>query len=386
MTIPAVPLPGLRSLFQSAAAPISTGEPWRLNHPQGDVAQVYWRGSFALAAAIETVRKTTAADRVTVWIPGYFCNEALEPLRRLPVTLRFYPVQADLTPDWSFLEELGSRLSGSVVFVLVHYFGFPNAILQAKALCEKYQIVLLEDAAHVLQPGGGIGDGDLSIYSPRKLMAIPSGGILVASKAWATHLVKVSARQGRNADTIRWLAKRLAQKLFVKLHIPWHRLRSIGRQGYSPGITYGLLHRTSEGCNPFDLKLLTVMGHGMDEIMERRRRNYQQLLGWTEHLAEARPLFAHMPDGVCPYAFPLLVNQSSSEVVAALQAEGIPASQWPDLPPEVLAAQGAHKISIHTFERLLLLPVHQSLTPRQIDEVGQRFCSALSGDRKASDD
>ncbi|MDA0733969.1 MAG: DegT/DnrJ/EryC1/StrS family aminotransferase [Chloroflexi bacterium] len=386
MTIPAVPLPRIRSLLQAVAAPLATGAPWRLNHRQGDVAQVYRRGSFALAAAVQTVITANASDRAIVWIPGYFCNEALEPLRRLPVTLRFYPVQADLTPDWSALAEFPGGQSGSVVFVLVHYFGFPNAILQAKSFCEQHQVVLLEDAAHVLQPGGGIGDGDLSIFSPRKLLAVPSGGILVASQAWATHLMKVSARQGGNADTIRWLAKRLAQKLFVKLHIPWHRFKGVVQQDCSPGSTDGLPHRTPGGYNPFDLKLLTVMAQDMDAVMERRRRNYRQLLGWTEHLVGARPLFARLPDGVCPYAFPLLVNQSSSDLVATLRSQGIPASQWPDLPPEVLGSQREHKISIHTFERLLLLPVHQSLTSSQIDRVGQQLCAALTGDSKTSDD
>ena len=379
MTIPAVPLPGIRSLLRAATAPVSTGEPWRLTNHQGQVAQVYWRGSFALAAAVESVRKTIAADRVTVWIPGYFCNEALEPLRRLSMTLRFYPVQEDLTPNWPSLEELVGGQSGAVVFVLVHYFGFPNAVLQAKAFCDQYQMVLLEDAAHVLKPGGGIGNGDLSIFSPRKLLAVPSGGILVASRDWATYLVEVSPQQGGKAETIRWLARRLAQQIFLKLHVPWHRLRSVAQQDCSPDDTDGLRHRTSEGCNPFDLRLLTEMSQDMDEVMELRRRHYLQLLGWSENLLEARPLFTHLPDGVCPYAFPLMVNQGRSDVVATLQAQGIPASQWPDLPPEVLAAEVEHQISIRTFERLILLPVHQSLTPRQIDTVGRRILQALSG-------
>lgn len=382
MTLPAVPLPSIKSLLQAATAPISTGEPWKSNDRKGSVTQVYWRGSFALAAAVEAVRKATEEDQVTVWVPGYFCNEALEPLRDLPVTLRFYPVRADLTPCWSAMEQLRAGQAGAEVFVLVHYFGFPNAILQAKTFCDKNRMVLLEDAAHVLQPGGVIGNGDLTIYSPWKLLAVPSGGILVASQNWATHLVEISADQVGKTDTVRWLAKRLAQKLFVKLHIPWHILKRVRRQDSSPTNTDGMHHRTSGGCSPFDLKLLSVVGQNMEQVTEQRRYNYQQMLGWTEHLVEARPLFAHLPEGVCPYAFPLLVEQGSADLVAKLQAQGIPASQWPDLPPEVLATPEVHKISIHTFERLLLLPVHQSLTSRQIDEVGQQLCRALSEERE----
>lgn len=380
MTISAVPLPGIRSLLQAATARASTGEPWRLNDRPGQVTQVYWRGSFALAAGIEAVIRATGADRVTVWFPGYFCNEALGPLRRLPVNLRFYPVQADLTPDWLALEERGEGRSGVQVFVLVHYFGFPNATFQAKAFCEEYDLVLLEDSAHVLRPGGGIGHGNLSIYSPWKLLAVPSSGILVAFEEWAANLAEVPPNQRGRRDTIRWLAKRLTQKLLVQFHVPWHLMQNVRLKDSTPSDTAELSAVSPEGCVPLDLKLLTVMGREMDDVMERRRHNYQQLLGWTNHLVGAHPLFNRLPDEVCPYAFPLLVERGSADLVTRLQAQGIPASHWPDLPPEVLAAEGEHQTSILTFDRLLLLPVHQSLTSSQIDRIGQLLRQALSGD------
>lgn len=378
MTLPATPLPKIRSLLQAATAPVSRGEPWRQDNGGGNVSHVYWRGSFALAAGVEAVRKAAGADHATVWIPGYFCNEALDPIRRLPMTLRFYPVLADLTPDWEALKKLGEGKSGAQVFVLVHYFGFPNATIQAKAFCSEYNLTLMEDAAHVLRPGGGIGVGNLSIFSPRKLLAVPSGGILVASKDLATHLAGTQFNQRRKKDTIIWLGKRLAQRSFVRLHVPWHRFPSIHQEELGSSSTDEVGSEFIERCIPFDLKLLTVMGQHLDEVTDLRRCHYQQLLGWINDLVGGRPLFNKLPEGICPYAFPLVMEEGSAKVAARLQSWGIPAYQWPDLPPEVLASEGDHKISISTYEQLILLPLHHTLTTKQIDTVGRRLRQAVS--------
>jgi dTDP-4-amino-4,6-dideoxygalactose transaminase len=332
-----------------------------------------------LAAGIEAVRRATEETSITIWFPDYFCNEALDLVRCLPVAVKFYPIREDLTPDWPVLEECAASQPGAHVLVLVHYFGFPNAMNEAKAFCGQHSMVLLEDAAHVLIPGAEIGQGDLLIFSPRKLLAVPSGGILVASGDWARHLVDVSRVRRVKAYTIRWLGRRLAQKALLHLHIPWHRLRSIYQGGWFEGNTNVLYGGALEGCDPFVLRLLTVMEQHIEEVIERRRHNYRLLLEWASQLAQARPLFASLPDGVCPYAFPLLVDHGSTNVVARLQACGIPASRWPDLPPEVLAAKEEHHVAMRTHEQLLLLPVHQSLTPHQIDAVGQRLQVALSG-------
>ena len=382
MTLPAAPLPKLRSLLHAATAPVSSGEPWQLDNGDGKHAHIYWRGSFALAAGVEAVRKAAGADQATVLIPGYFCNEALEPIRRLPVNLRFYPVLADLTPDWAAIKKLEEGQSGAQVFILVHYFGFPNATMQAKTFCSEYNLALLEDAAHVLQPGGEIGTGDLSIFSPRKLLAVPSGGILVASGDLAIHLTGAPLNQRRKKDTIIWLGKRLAQKVFVQLHVPWHHFTSIHQKEMRSINSDELGSELIERCSPFDLKLLTVMGQHLNEVTELRRRHYLKFLGWINDLVGARPLFNQLPEGVCPYAFPLVVQEGSAKVAARLQSWGIPAYQWPDLPPEVLASKGDHKVSISTYQRLILLPLHQTLTTKQIDMVGRRLQQAVSDSGK----
>ena len=132
-------------------------------------------------------------------------------------------------------------------------------------------------------------------------------------------------------------------------------------------------------CDAFALRLLSIMEQEINEVARLRRRNYLRLMSWLDGLVHTHPLFSDLPDDLCPYALPLQVKGSIDEIVTRLQASGIPASRWPDLPPEVLTSKGEHRVAIRTYEHVLLLPVHQSLTLRQMDMVGQRLCTMLAG-------
>ena len=376
MTVPAAPLPSIDLLLRSLRGSASKGERW-VGGRQGYVARVYTRGSFALSAGIQAVGKMSAMERVTVWCPGYFCNEALSPLRKLPLVLKFYPIREDLSPDWSALEELCRYESGVQIFIIVHYFGFPNAISKARAFCDLYGMVLLEDSAHVLVPVLPVGLGDLLVFSPRKLLAIPSGGILIVSQDLASYIENVSGIPNRG-EVLHWLCRRLTQRLLLQLHIPWQAWWAVRRSGLLTKGQHALSTPDLWACEPYALKLLSTMEQEINKVAELRRRNYMRLREWVDGLEQAKPLFPALPETVCPYAFPMVLDYGSEEIVAKLQSLGIPASQWPDLPPEVLANEAEYKIAIQMSKQLMLLPVHQSLTPNQLDMVGRHLRETLS--------
>lgn len=376
MTLPAAPLPGVKSLVWALTARAFPAERW-LQGRQGYMALTYHRGSFALAAGLEAVRRNAAIESVAVWIPAYFCNEALDPVRFLSVKIKFYPIQQDLTPDWSYLGSQVERQVKPQVLVLVHYFGFPNALEKARNFCDQYGMMLLEDAAHVLLPDSVVGRGDLVVFSPRKLLAVPSGGILLATEELVRELAVAAGKKVRG-ETLQWIIRRLAQKCFTGLHIPWHFLWTSHGKVFHSTIGNGFVRQSDLGCDSYGLRLLTVMAGQVDYVIEKRRGNYQRLMEWVSEIVPAVPLFRNLPDGVCPYAFPLLLNRGGEDAVAKLRSWGIPASRWPDLAPEILTGERKYKVAIETYKQLMLLPVHQSLTLKQVDWVGQRLRAALS--------
>lgn len=379
MTLPGAPLPGIGSLLKAIRGPAFTGEPWFNNRPDFKT-HLYWRGRLALAAGIKALGRARGADAVTVWLPDYFCNEALEPLRRLPVNLRFYPVKEDLTPPWPWLEENVGRDRQVKALVLVHYFGFPNDAAGAMAFCRRHGMALVEDAAHLLRPYRGMGVGDLLFFSPRKLLPVPAGAILVSSPDLEPYL-EDDSRYPRAKDTLPWVCLRLAQKLMLRWQIPWHKWRSQCANDRPAGELALSTSGEFYSCDAYNLRLLRVLAPELHEITRQRRSHFHRLAAWLDGLSQARPLFALPPEAeeICPYIFPLLIEGKIDRLLFQLQASGIPASQWPVFPPEVWDYPDRHRTALGLRERLVLLPLHQSLTPAQVERMGGQLRGALQG-------
>src|SRR3972149_9253755 len=225
MTVPAAPLPSLGLILSALANSGSAGKSWARDG-SGRVARVYGSGRDALSAAVQAIGRAKGQKKLAVWFPASFCNEVLTPLRELEVDIEFYPVCEDLSPNWAMLEGLAGREQATQIFVLVHYFGFPNDVGRAREFCERHGLKLIEDAAHVLLPTLAIGEGEIQVVSPRKLLPLPAGGILVIPEAMSAYLADVS-EANRMAGTVLWLSRRVAQRIMVQLHVPWHLFRRI---------------------------------------------------------------------------------------------------------------------------------------------------------------
>ena len=124
---------------------------------------------------------------------------------------------------------------------------------------------------------------------------------------------------------------------------------------------------------------MTLNERNLDEVAQLRRLNYSRLSGWLDEPNMIRPVFGSLPDGVCPYAFAVTVITGAGGVCEELQAAGVPASRWPDLPPEVLACPDEHAVAIDVYNRLLLLPINQGLDAGHIDYVGRKIQSIMGG-------
>lgn len=365
------PLPGLRQLIRSVGMRPASGARWTTG-PASSV-HLFARGTYALAAGLDAVLRKTDAGAVALWIPGYFCYPVLSLVRHLPVRLRFYPVLDDLSPDWDRMDVEPAGTDEAQAFLLVHFFGFPGPSQQARAFCDREGMVLIEDAVHVLLPQS-IGEaGDMRVFSPHKLMAVPSVGILAVSPGWAMNITQPPGEPEWRATGI-WLAKRLTQAAALQLHVPWHRLK---RNALGTGTVPPPSERGPVGQgNVFALKLLASMECEIRRFVHVRRENYQRLVQRLDSRAGIRPLFPEVPEGVCPMALPLLSTEGSATVVERLRQAGVAAGRFEEMPPEILSEPSCHQVALWFYEHLLWVPIHQSLTPRHIDEIAERVIAA----------
>ncbi len=100
-------------------------------------------------------------------------------------------------------------------------------------------------------------------------------------------------------------------------------------------------------------------------IVARRRANYRRLQAAARRLSWAWPLFDELPEGTCPLGLPLVAEERDRWRDALLTRGVNVRTYWEHLPPQVDLAE--HRDAAWLRDRILILPVHQGLTDRQVD-------------------
>ncbi|RKQ42319.1 dTDP-4-amino-4,6-dideoxygalactose transaminase [Roseivirga pacifica] len=125
----------------------------------------------------------------------------------VPITVDSEPDTWNLSPE--YLEQAITeriKLTGKVpkALVLVHLYGMPAKLDEIVAICEKYNVVLIEDAAEALgssYKGKKLGAfGDLSIYSfnGNKIITTSGGGALLSENEEWIKKARFLATQARD--------------------------------------------------------------------------------------------------------------------------------------------------------------------------------------------
>ncbi len=360
------PLPDWQDLLTIYGQTRVRGEelslPWRTANEK-----CYWysRSAFILAAIESWWRKAYENRPAIVWLPDYFCNQSLLPLRQSGADIFFYPIGENLSPDWLKCQSLLSRCRPDL-FVIVHYFGIESDGKSAAQFCRQSGALLIEDAAHVLRPDGGIGrHGDFVFYSPHKVLPVPDGAILLVNPSDRTpklDLLNCSGVADSGGDQIMWMIKRALQRLLPESFLR-RRNRALPEFEFDP-ILQEL--KADGGLGILSQRILARHLPHIEQIANARKKNADELRHQIDNT---------LPAGGAPVDAPYrLVIQFSGPTEAKrgydmYRAQGIPVESWPDLPPEVISGSEGHTIARKLRDSLVFLPVHQSLSPSNITRL-----------------
>ena len=114
---------------------------------------------------------------VTVWMPSYLCPTMLDAVDQNKTQLKFYEVDYDLQiPSLNWIKQIQT---GDLV-VLIDYFGFPMSAKVA-GMVKSQGGYVIEDACQALLSEHVGQHSDFVLFSPRKFIGVPDGGILVSS-------------------------------------------------------------------------------------------------------------------------------------------------------------------------------------------------------------
>lgn len=375
------PLPTWANLWKAAfhvpASDLLLGKPWCR---PGDVSYLLSRSAWSMAALALLRRRLFQKQNVSVWIPDFFCNASLLPLRRIKANLVFYPINWLMQPDFSAFSSLVTQQPPDI-FLLVHYFGQPCPVIESAAFCKTQGAWLVEDATHVLKPIDGVGQvGDCVLYSPHKHLPISDGAVLVirqngpgelarqeaAVSALCEILSSVNSVSGfTNRNSFVWLGKRFLQRLGFR------RRQTIGN--FTADAENEMESLVHSKISAVAKRMLSSVRGDIESIAKCREENASE---WI-NLLSCSEFSGNRVDSLPVVATPYLVGFHTDQTNARRlfhrwQANQLPVSTWPDLPPEVKSQPSLHQVSITLRQSRVYLPVHQAITKAEILESSQR--------------
>ncbi len=316
------------------------------------------RGSVALYFGVIAALKGKTGH---LWVPGYFCDEVLEPLRKTGIKIFFYPVGLDMLPDWQRFPKVSDSNSVHKAFLLVHYFGFNSDKSIEIDFCKQNGLVLIEDKAHCLEKI--IKNHEfITIYSPRKQIGLASGGLLILPDDFVLNeyktLVELSV-----TNTLNWFFKRYLRLLVFKSE-------KLSRFLRSKNILSNNTHLPLERMNNLSIKIMTdFYSRSLEKAISKRRANYKYISNNIKGLQLFDEFMNGLTETGSPFMISVFINGDVKKIKRHLNRVGIPAASWPDLPHEVINNPGQFKNTHYLYNKLLHLPVHQDLSRKQLNFI-----------------
>jgi len=306
-----------------------------------------------------------------ILVPAFNCGSEVDPLVQAGLKLVYYGVDEEFNAR---PEEIAVLVTSQTrALYITHFFGFPQRGTDAlAAVGAAHQVPLIEDCAHGLfsrHPDGRIlgKSGDISIFSMRKTLPIGDGAALVLNKP------------GLPGPDVQ-----LRHRLLHHLSPRWRRDAARGEHGRDedapatdrepsgnakPERTaltrdQSFIREQQELQGISRLAHRVMLGSNVSDIVAKRRRNFEVVLESLPPGSGLKPVFARLPEGTSPLAFPLFADDPRS-VVQDLRRHGILARRWwahfhAEIPWDSLPD------AVFLKTHLVAIPVQQRIAPERL--------------------
>jgi dTDP-4-amino-4,6-dideoxygalactose transaminase len=355
-------------------------------------AHSVYHSFFARNAIYHGLKALRISAGDSVLVPSFHCAALVEPVVKRGAGAVFYNVRWDCTLD---IQDIESKIDESTRAILaVHYFGFPQVMRPLLELCRKYNLYLIEDCAHVLAgktEEGTLGSfGDISVFSWRKCLPIYDGGSLVINarqirytfptvRSGLTLNLKAAKFMLEGLSENSWLERNsLASGMIKTIMAAGKGLRTKlpAPEEYQSVNNYDLVFDPAAA----DLAMTPLSRYvtrnlDVNSIVKSIRENYRYLAESMRTIGGITLLHANLPKGVCPLAVPFFAEKTPDFHVA-LRERGIPAYTWGGVVHPSLEIEQFPDASF-LYDKLILLPVHQTLTYPEMDTMVQTVKSLL---------
>lgn len=289
-----------------------------------------------------------------IWLPSYLCSSMLEAIDQRS-TVEFYEMTLELevaSVEWTAHIEQGDLV------IFIDYFGFPyDSSCAARA--KEQGAWILEDACQALLMKEIDLPSDFVLFSPRKFVGVPDGGILKLN-----HNIDLREVEFKCAPAEWWLDAFYATVLRREFDL------------YGGSRRWFELFQKSEAEMPIgryamselSRRVLTHCGDYSD-VAKKRVDNYHVLAAKLSRLA----LFPTLNENVVPLGFPIRVPDRDRVRQALFDHEIYPAIHWPieGMVPKKFA--NSHQLA----SEIMTLPCDQRYDTNDMALMADRLLQAI---------
>ncbi|MDA0979100.1 MAG: hypothetical protein O3B72_11110 [Proteobacteria bacterium] len=267
-----------------------------------------------------------------VWLPGYICSAMRDAVIAAGMKPGWYAVNEQLSPD---IETLSGLLAPGDLCLAVDYFGRTPETEFLEYVSEHPEVVWVEDRAQAMLPERSWGD--YLLYSPRKLLGVPDGGLVTGGDT--DRPVELSAPELTRLDDLAFMdaSRHRLEDVAETDNATWYGEYLDAEASMAPGF-----HKISR------LAWETLQKADAAFHARCRHANFRTLyrqLGDQALLRDESPAYV-------PFGFPLVVEDAGA-LSRRLAAKRVFAPRyWPDMPGE--SETGAAKF---LYEKVIVLPV-----------------------------
>ncbi|MEX3808784.1 hypothetical protein AB3X96_00725 [Paraburkholderia sp. BR13439] len=289
----------------------------------------------AFLALLRSVRPTA------VWMPWYICDAMVEPLRMTCTPIKRYRLDADLRVQ-------SADVAHGEWLVYVNYFGLcAHQVDDVLGRFPRERVVIDNAQALFAQPAHCLA----TLYSPRKFLGVPDGGLLVTQKA---------------ID----LPEAIDEASLLRCS---HLLTRLGRDAEAGYANYAVAEESLKEQEPLRMSALTerlLASIDYDSVRSQRVENFAFLHEKLQRYN--RFTFRHDGQSV-PLCYPFF--DAPAGLREALRAQRIyTPTYWPD----VTAAEGVPEFERNLPGSTLCLPCDQRLTPDDLAPIAQHLLDRLA--------
>jgi len=339
---------------------------------------------YAIAHALEQIQMSPGAE---ILIPAYHCTVMIEPIIKMGGKPVFYKITPSLDTD---INDVHKKITPRTqAIIAVNYCGFIQNMAEVSILCQKKNLILIEDCAHSFfgQKNDVTvgGHGDYILVSARKFFPVNEGGVLlirdipqnlpqqrkpnfvISLKSFLT-LIERSLKFERL-----WLLIPVIELFnFFKRVFKNHTKKNIESNQLSHHSSeIGIIQ---EGENTYNHHMINKKPAFVDSLLpaflnsvnitQCRRKYYLWLSNEFKKMPNCKLIIDHLSDGIVPFMLPVYI-ENLEKYFPAFEDAAIPMQRfaqflWPDVTAETCP------VSADYSKNVILFPCHQELSQQDI--------------------